>query len=100
MNPASWLPLAAKAEFTQPRVHLLADPCSIFLIHNKPHSNVVRPPESEPDGGPARRDQVAGAARGAVGRAAAHGEGAHPAEAALPLQLQHRPRIPQEQEGA
>ena len=57
------------------------------------------PPDSEPDGGPARRDKAAGPAGGAVGRAAAHREGAHPAEAALPLQLQHRPRIPQEQEG-
>ena len=26
MNPASWLPLAARAEFTQPRARLLADP--------------------------------------------------------------------------
>ena len=24
--PASWVPLAAEREFTQPRVHLLADP--------------------------------------------------------------------------
>ena len=27
VNPASWLPLAAGGEFTQPRAHLLADPC-------------------------------------------------------------------------
>ena len=26
--PASWLPLATGARFTQPRVHFLADPCS------------------------------------------------------------------------
>ena len=25
--PASWLPLAAGSEFTQPKAHLLADPC-------------------------------------------------------------------------
>ena len=30
VNPASWFPLAAGVEFTQPRVHLLlsADPCT------------------------------------------------------------------------
>ena len=28
VNPASWFPPAAGGEFTQPRVHLLADPCT------------------------------------------------------------------------
>ena len=28
MNPASWLPLAAGSEFTEPRDHLLADLCT------------------------------------------------------------------------
>ena len=28
VNPASWLPLAAVGDFTQPRAHLLADPCT------------------------------------------------------------------------
>ena len=28
MNPASWLPLAGERECTQPRAHLLADPCT------------------------------------------------------------------------
>ena len=28
MNPAFWLPLAAGREFTQPRAHLLVDPCT------------------------------------------------------------------------
>ena len=28
VNPASWLPLAARGEFTQPRAHLFADPCT------------------------------------------------------------------------
>ena len=27
VNPASWFSLAAEGEFTQPRAHLLADPC-------------------------------------------------------------------------
>ena len=57
------------------------------------------PPDPEPYGGPARRDEAAGAAGGAVGGAAAHREGAHPPQAPLPLQLQHRARVPQEQEG-
>ena len=32
VNPASRLPLAAGGEFTQPRAHLLADPCTIYGI--------------------------------------------------------------------
>ena len=28
VNPAPWLPLAAGGEFTQPRAHLPADPCT------------------------------------------------------------------------
>ena len=32
VNPASWLPLAAGHEFTQPRANLLADPCTIYCI--------------------------------------------------------------------
>ena len=28
VNPASWFPLAVGGKFTQPRVHLLADPCT------------------------------------------------------------------------
>ena len=32
MNPASWLPLAAGRELTQPRANLLADPCKLQEI--------------------------------------------------------------------
>ena len=32
VNPASWLSLAAGGEFTQPRVHSLAHPCTIENI--------------------------------------------------------------------
>ena len=68
----------------------------IAQLNKKPNCQLNA---AEPDGGPEGRHQVAGAARGAVRRAAAHGAGADPAEAALPLQLQHRSGIPQEQEG-
>ena len=30
VNPSSWLPLAAEREFTQPRVHSFAQPCSLL----------------------------------------------------------------------
>ena len=30
--PASWLLLAAEARFTQPRAHLLADPCTTYVL--------------------------------------------------------------------
>ena len=68
-----------------------------FFLH-KSHQCLTTN-RAEPDGGPARRDEAAGAAGGALGGAAAHREGAHPPQAPLPLQLQHRPRVPQEQEG-
>ena len=29
MNTASWLPLAAGGEFTQPRAHLIDNPCTL-----------------------------------------------------------------------
>ena len=29
VKPASWLPLAVEGKFTQPRAHLLADPCTV-----------------------------------------------------------------------
>ena len=32
VNPASWLPLATKREFTQPRAHLLAQLCTRFNV--------------------------------------------------------------------
>ena len=32
VNPASWLPLAAGGEFTQPRAYLLADPCMVLSL--------------------------------------------------------------------
>ena len=32
MNPTSWLPLASGGEFTQPRAHLLADPCMLVAF--------------------------------------------------------------------
>ena len=31
VNPASWLPLATGGMFTQPRAHLLPDPCTCVL---------------------------------------------------------------------
>ena len=31
--PASWLPLAAGGEFTQPRAHSFAQPCMYFTYH-------------------------------------------------------------------
>ena len=33
VNPASGLPLATGREFTQPRDHLLADPCIYLLLY-------------------------------------------------------------------
>ena len=30
VNPASWLPLAAGARFTQPRDHSFAQPCTVM----------------------------------------------------------------------
>ena len=39
VNPASWLPLAAGGEFTQPRDHSLAQPCILLTWLNS--SSVV-----------------------------------------------------------
>ena len=35
VNPASWLPLAAGCEFTQPRAHLIAHLCSLCDFQRK-----------------------------------------------------------------
>ena len=37
MIPASWLPLAAGARFTQPRDHSLADPCTCNILKRNTH---------------------------------------------------------------
>ena len=40
MNPASLLPLATGSEFTQPRAHLLADPCTVLFAHLSPEIRI------------------------------------------------------------
>ena len=41
VNPASWLPLAAGDEFTQPRARLFGDPCISGKAHCQSETNIV-----------------------------------------------------------